>query len=450
MDLFRVTLVVVGLTSAVGTMAAQPLEPWTIRLTSADGSVVQVPDTLPPVELPNFLTPPSPSAPRAPVLSNEPRSSVGEYNPSHVYLPDYVPPSPRRSGMPCDAGGRFWFNGSLFYGTIQNENIPTLLAAGGDGILGNPGVVGLATEDRNAGFFRPGFLFNGGYWMNNAQTWGIEGSLLLLESNKAPFDFLSIGNPVLGQSYVNALTGQPETSLIASPGRYLGHASLISSSSLIGGEANFRDNLLCSKPLRIDAIVGYRFLRLSEAIDVTSRRLTLADWEGDVAGTQLAQHDRFSTQNDFHGGQIGLSGEYRYGSLFLDAGTKIAFGLVRERLDISGNTLQVAPAAAPILSPTGLLAQASNSGTTNQSRIAVVPEVGVSMGYQFGDHLRAHVGYTFLYMSNVGRPGQAIDTTVNPSFVNGTPLVGDPRPVRRAPGDDFWMQGINVGLELRY
>jgi len=69
----------------------------------------------------------------------------------------------------------------------------------------------------------------------------------------------------------------------------------------------------------------------------------------------------------------------------------------------------------------------------------VVPEVGLSAGYQISDHFRAYVGYTFLYASQIARPGHAIDTA-----------VGNGRPSRRDAGEDFWMQGVNLGMELRY
>ena len=442
-----------------GARAQVTEEAWTIArqndgkillVSSVEQTPDRLPEAVPPTTLPNFL--PAPTTPKV-----QPKSSAatpesgqtGNYDPSHLYLPEYVPPSPRRAPCPCEPLGRLWIHGSIFYGTINNEDAPSLIAAGGDAIVGNPDVMPLAAEDRNAGFFRSGFIFEGGYWLNKCQTIAIEGRLVLLESNKAPFEFVSNGSPTLGRSYTNSLTGRAETELIAAPGLYSGRASLLSESGVIGGEANLRENLMCTKAWRMDSIIGYRYLRLSEAIELNSIRTSLSELTGEPVGTQTAIHDRFATQNDFHGGQFGLSGEYRFGNFYFDASGKIAFGVVRERLEIDGNRIESGPNGIPLVSVGGLLTQPSNIGYMTDTRFAVVPEAGFSLGYQMGPHCRTFIGYTFLYMSNVGRPGHAIDTMLNPTVPTGT-VVGSVHPLRRDSRDDFWMQGINLGLECRY
>ena len=68
--------------------------------------------------------------------------------------------------------------------------------------------------------------------------------------------------------------------------------------------------------------------------------------------------------------------------------------------------------------------------------------------------VRATVGYTFFYMSEVVRPGDQIDRVVNPTqlptagaFVAGTTPT---RPSFPFQSSDFWAQGLNFGLEIRY
>ena len=58
----------------------------------------------------------------------------------------------------------------------------------------------------------------------------------------------------------------------------------------------------------------------------------------------------------------------------------------------------------------------SNIGHFSQSQFAVVPEIGVKLGYQLTPNLRLQAGYNFLFWSNVVRPGQQIDTSVNPNL----------------------------------
>ena len=66
------------------------------------------------------------------------------------------------------------------------------------------------------------------------------------------------------------------------------------------------------------------------------------------------------------------------------------------------------------------------------------------------------MGYQFLYINNVARPGEQIDRVINtsqgPAFT-GDPsqtLVGPARPMYLGAQSDFWAQGARVGLEFRY
>ncbi len=80
----------------------------------------------------------------------------------------------------------------------------------------------------------------------------------------------------------------------------------------------------------------------------------------------------------------------------------------------------------------------------------MVPEISLNLGYNITPRLRALVGYTFLYWTNVGRPGDQIDLLLNPSqFPPGT-LSGAPRPAFNYNDSDFWAQGLNFGAEYRF
>ena len=65
------------------------------------------------------------------------------------------------------------------------------------------------------------------------------------------------------------------------------------------------------------------------------------------------------------------------------------------------------------------------------------------------------LGGTFLYISNVARPGDQIDRVVNrtelPSSQSFSPLVGGPvRPAFNWSGTDFWATGVSFGIGLRF
>jgi hypothetical protein len=64
------------------------------------------------------------------------------------------------------------------------------------------------------------------------------------------------------------------------------------------------------------------------------------------------------------------------------------------------------------------------------------------------------VGYSFLYLSSVVRPGDQIDRVLNvtriPNFVPGAVPSGPLRPMPLIHDTDFWAQGINFGVEFRF
>jgi hypothetical protein len=146
----------------------------------------------------------------------------------------------------------------------------------------------------------------------------------------------------------------------------------------------------------------------------------------------------------FNGAQIGLAGECRFDRFYVQGSGKIAFGVNSGRLDVDGFTRTQTPGSPATVASGGLLTGASNIGSSRDEHFSVVPEANFNIGYQVTDHWRAFVGYTFIYLSSVARPGQSIDLNI------GTSTAGVTQPVRNEVNSDFWMHGINVGVEARY
>lgn len=91
----------------------------------------------------------------------------------------------------------------------------------------------------------------------------------------------------------------------------------------------------------------------------------------------------------------------------------------------------------------GFLAQASNIGRSSETEFAVAPTAEFRVSYQVAENWRAFLGYTFLYISSVSRPGGAVDLVLNEP-------PGGSHPQRLDQSTDFWMQGIQFGLQARY
>jgi hypothetical protein len=163
-------------------------------------------------------------------------------------------------------------------------------------------------------------------------------------------------------------------------------------------------------------------------------------------GTRIDLADSFRTSNHFNGGDLGVDAEVRRGSFYVDLLARVALGDTSESVGISGNTS--IQGAAPL--PGGFLALPTNGGSFHKDQFAVVPEVGLTVGYQVTECLRVFTGYTFLYWSNVARPGDQVDLAINPSQLPPGRLVGPARPAFTLHDTDFWAQGINFGAELRF
>ncbi len=98
--------------------------------------------------------------------------------------------------------------------------------------------------------------------------------------------------------------------------------------------------------------------------------------------------------------------------------------------------------------------QPTNLGTRGRDTFAVVPEVQVKAGWQVRPGVRTFASYNFLYWSSVARPGDQIDPVVNTNLVPTSTTFGNPggpaRPAFNFRETDFWAQGVNVGLQLRW
>jgi len=72
------------------------------------------------------------------------------------------------------------------------------------------------------------------------------------------------------------------------------------------------------------------------------------------------------------------------------------------------------------------------------------------------DWMKATLGYSFLYVNSVARPGSQIDPAINPSQspaftgIPSTTLIGAAAPVFPGQSSDFWVHALTVGLELTY
>jgi hypothetical protein len=364
----------------------------------------------------------------------------------------------------CDRGGHhLYVSAEYLMWWLKQASTPPLVTGslattGVPGAIGQQGTVVLFGGSHIDSDVRSGGRFRAGYWFDDDESCGVEGSFFFLGQRGIHFTAASGGVPGLFRPFfkvnstVNAdgSVSPPGESAeqVAFPGTITGRVSADLSSRLWGADANFRGNLLggplgCGCCYRVDGLAGFRYIGFDESLGVAENLTALTS-----PGGTFAISDRFATTNRFYGGQIGGVAELRHGPWTLDLRSTVALGWTRQTVDISGSTS--INGGAPLAG--GLLALPSNIGHFGRNRFGVVPELGMNLGYQVTDYMRVFVGYNFIYWNNVVRPGQQIDRAINTTQLpnSGVPVSGPVRPLFAFHSTDFWAQGVNFGLEFRY
>jgi hypothetical protein len=348
-----------------------------------------------------------------------------------------------------------WASAEYLLWWVKNGRTPPLVTANGGVVVGGDTEFDVFSGGRvTVGFGVPGFC-----------NLGLESTFFSIGRRTTGFVAGNSGDPVLARPVSNVTTGLEDAQLVSFPGLLQGGVSVSNTSRLWGVEGNLRSRMLCGCNGYLDVLGGFRFLQLDESLLINENLLLLSSTTptgqprlvGLPAGTNILVTDSFSTRNQFYGGQLGLDGEYRMNRFFVGGRVKVALGVMHEVVNINGaTTFVVAPPVGVVTEQGGLLAQRTNIGTRSSDQFAVVPEVGLRIGYNLNDHVSFFVGYDFLYISNVVRPGDQIDRAVNttqiPSITNpgGSPLVGSPRPLPLFRHTDYWAQGVNFGVRFKW
>lgn len=294
-----------------------------------------------------------------------------------------------------------------------------------------------------------------GSWLDHCQMIGIEGDFFQLASQSENFSAGSTGDPILARPFLDASTGRPNAELVSFPGFLAGNITATSSATgLLGADALLRINLCRTCKYQLDVIGGYRYLQLSDQIGVREDLVSTNPSNPNFVplGTTFQVTDRFDTNNEFHGLEIGLKGSVRRGRWTLQGRAQVAVGNNHEVVNVFGSTVMTVPGTLPVSSQGGLLALPSNIGRFTKDQFDVIPELAATVGWQVTRRIQAFAGYTFLYWGDVVRAGDQIDLTVNPNLLPGspTPGVGPARPLPLFTNSSFWAQGISLGLEFRY
>jgi hypothetical protein len=298
-----------------------------------------------------------------------------------------------------------------------------------------------------------------GVWSATRPNAGAEGEYFGFGQQSETFSRTSSGDPILARPFYNNLTGTQNSELVAYPGLIGGTVRVDAESQLASAAVRFRHMLCCSNGCgyaalacsptqtqsRFDATLGWRYMQLREGLIITE---DLTSQDPGNPGSFLIE-DSFDTFNQFNGVELGVQWLGRRGYWSAEALMRVSLGNSLQRLNVAGTT-QI-DGASP-LPQGGILAQPGrNIGEFQQEEFAMIPELGATVGYQLTERLKLNVGYTFLYWSNLIRPGDQIDTTVNPNLfppvIPSNTFLGPAFEIRET---DYWVQGFSIGGEYRW
>jgi len=293
-----------------------------------------------------------------------------------------------------------------------------------------------------------------GLW-DSDRICGIEASAFLTEQRAEVNQFFGPidGRTVLARPVTNVLNGVPESILISSPPGFGGSAGTYTASRAGGAELNFLRNWCYYDRIKFNTLFGVRWMALNEQLRVDSNSVLTDVDPADPPIRDIS--DSFTTRNNFYGLNFGFRSEFRKGRWFTDMTAKVALGFTHEKLNQSGFTRFVDQGIETVI-PYGAYVLEPNSGRFSEKDLSALPEFNIKFGYQWSQRISTYIGYDIMYLSNVVRPGDQVNPNINPTLLpisnvyNPQFPFGPPEPALLFKTTDFTMQGLTLGLSIRY
>jgi hypothetical protein len=363
--------------------------------------------------------------------------------------------------------GRSWVSAEVLLWWGKSQQVPALVTTSSpqfNGIVGQ-GDTRVLLGGSFGETFHTGGRIGFGRWFDENECRGLDGRLFWVAPATSSF---AAGVPpfgLLARPFVNVNpTTAPSVNfgqtseVVAGPGVATGMVRADVRSTVWGADLNYRRYLWGDAGFRVDGLVGYRYLGLRDELTITENftRVPNSDMTVGTPAVFGTIQDRFRTENDFHGGQVGFTSTLNRGRWSVDTRATLAFGTVFQEAEINGfQQLTFANGGVQTVQGGLLAVPGTNIGTFRQTRFAVVPEVGVNIGWQATERMKLFVGYNFLYLSSALRPGGVIDQNVDaarvPNFaMNGAPLANPIRPVPIMNPTGYFVQGISFGMVYRW
>ena len=353
---------------------------------------------------------------------------------------------------------RLTLTGEYLLWFVRAQALPPLLTTSSpqfNGILGQGDTQVVYGNQTPTNTRHSGARFGAQYKLN--ETWGVDTNIWFLGRNGSEFRASSDQFPVLARPFFNVNSNSNFSQLIASPLLSTGTASIVSETSLWGAEANIRRGIWCFGCNRVDALLGFRYLNLSESLQITETFQRTANSNTGIGVPTVAGGtvtDRFRTENHFYGVNLGLAGEMNRGWWYVQGRATVGLGSMNQIVELTGSQALNNNNGTITTANGGLLVlPGANAGRYSQYVFGVVPDVGLTVGLNLTERLRFGVGYNIIYANSVVRPAGQIDTGLDVTRIPNFPITPTPGAISGVrPGtpilrtSDFFAQGITFSL----
>ncbi len=357
-----------------------------------------------------------------------------------------------------------WLQSELLLWGVKGQYIPPLLTqspagtpATDIGVLGLPTTQTVFGGDRFGDNMRIGGRVRGGFWFGNCRKYGLEADYFYLGEDADNVRATSDTGELFARPFYNTNPAvlAADAELLVAPNIASSVFEINTSSEIYSVAPTFRWNLYCCESTnccceqnstRLDFLAGYRYLRFQESIKLSESFEPTGPFY--APGTTFEFYDGYAVENEFHGAELGLNYMTQRSRWVLDMTAKLGLGNLRSTCSIDGYSRVVVPGALDQTMTGGFLTAGSQLGTTERDKFALLPQADVRLGYCMTPNLRFHVGYSFLFLQNVIRPGSLISTQVDSDdfLVDATPDPNDPGLDKDAIEEGVWLQGVNFGF----
>jgi hypothetical protein len=353
--------------------------------------------------------------------------------------------------------GQFWGSADLVAGWFSGDRLPALVTTSPPGTpMASAGITGQKTTAVLFGDSfvnddtRAGFRLGAGYWLTPERTFGIEASLMILESQASLFSATSNGSPILARPFFDIVSFSNQAVLVAFPGSSSGSITArAASGEFYQGNIDFTENVCDKGWFRFDSLLGYRFFRYDEGLRI---RQSITGSPNFATGTAFTSEDDFSTLNEFHGADFGFRTQFNWEDFSVALLTKLGVGCVNRTVKITGGQSVTVPGSPPANEVGGLLALSSNIGNHHSNDWTILPELGATFSWRVNQNVRVGLGYSILLLNDIARAADQVDLVVNPQLFpgSGQAVTGSRRPIFNLNRIDATLQTVGLEVEFTY